>query len=111
MFMNPMDSLPGYGEIIKQKCLLDTQADDRCGGDMIGAALDYMIGKGWKSLGLFPEEEEGHREGISILENFTFLDWAMRHLIEDMEWDVDELDKVMKEGIDAFKKRQEDKDD
>ena len=111
MFMNPMDSLPGYGEIIKRKCNLNTQSDDRCGGDMVAAVLDYMIGEAWGALGLFPEEEEQHRKGVSIMENQTFLDWAMSHLIQDMDWEEKEINSMMDEGIEAFMKRQDEKAD
>lgn len=111
MFMNPMDSLPGYGEIIKRKCNLDTSSDDRCGGDMVAAVVDYMIGRAWKALGLFPEEEEMHRKGVSIIENQTFLDWVMSHLIKDMNWNEEDIESLMIRGIEAFNKRQDEKEE
>lgn len=110
MFMNPMSSLPGYGEIIKRKCNLDTQSDDRCGGDLIAAVVDFMIGNAWKALGLFPEEEEMHRKGVSILENQTFLDWVVGHLIQDMDWNKEDIENLMIEGIKEFHKRQDEKE-
>ena len=76
MFVNPMDSLPGYGAILKKYFKLDTEDDDRRGGDLVAAVLDFLIGIAWKNFGLFPKEEEKHRTGTSILEIQNFLDWA-----------------------------------
>ncbi|MBQ1792298.1 MAG: hypothetical protein II008_19135 [Oscillospiraceae bacterium] len=99
---NPMESLPAYGAILKAKCKLKTSDDPRCPGDLIAAVLDRLIGDGWSYLGLWPKEAASHRQGSSILELQTFLDWAMGHLIEDMEWNVDELDKIAEDAITEF---------
>lgn len=82
--INPMDSLPRYGAILK-KFKLSTRDEDRCGGDLIAACLDYNLRQAWSYLGLWPKEEEKHRGGMSIMEVQEFLDWAMYHLLEDME--------------------------
>ena len=108
--VNPMSSLPGYGAILKNRCKLNTQDEDRTLGDLYAAVLDYLIRQAWSFLGLWPEEEENHREGISILEVQEFLDWAMRHFIEDMEWNLDELDKEFAEAVEKWMNREE-KDD
>lgn len=100
--VNPMHSLPGYGEILKERCKLSTKDEDRCIGDLVGAVLDYLIGKAWSFLGLFENEEKKHREGLSIMEVQEFLDWAMVHLIEDMEWKPEELDEVFERGVQEF---------
>ena len=105
--INPMSSLPGYGAILKNRCKLNTEDDPRCLGDLYAAALDFLIGQAWSYLGLWPDEEENHRDGLSILEMQEFLDWAMRHLIEDMEWDLDELDVEMKEAVDEWMNRKD----
>ena len=96
--INPMDSLPRYGAIL-QKFKLNTDDDNRTVGDLIAACLDFNLGKAWSFLGLWPEEEEKHRDGMSILEVQHFLDWAMFHLMEDMEMDPE---KEMHEATAAW---------
>lgn len=105
--INPMESLPGFGAILKEKCKLNTSDEDRTIGDLIGACMDFIIGRAWSYMGLFPEEEADHRNGMSILEVQNFIDWAMNNLIAEMEWDKDEVNEIAHKGIEAFRKRQE----
>ena len=88
--INPMSSLPRYGAVIEKEFNLDTQSETKRNGDLIAAVIDYIIGLSWQSFGLFPKQEEKHRKGISILEKQEFLDWAMEHLLKDMEMDYEE---------------------
>ena len=105
--INPMQSLPGYGAILKNRCKLSTKDDERTLGDLYASALDFLIGQAWSYLGLFTKEAESHRQGLSILEIQEFLDWAMAHFIEDMEWDADELDAEASQAIDEWMNRPE----
>ena len=98
-----MDSLPAFGAILKNHFKLNTKDDARSYGDLYAAALDYLIRQAWSYLGLFEAEEEKHREGLSILEVQSFLEWAMSHLIEDAELDVAELDKEAQKAVEEFK--------
>ena len=102
MFVNPMDSLPGYGEILKNHFKLDIKDKKRCGGDLIAAVLDYLIGIAWSNFGLFPKEEEKHRKGTSILEIQNFLDWAVPKLINDMEFTEEKKNEINKEYVKAI---------
>ena len=102
MFVNPMDSLPGYGAILKNHFKLNTQDEERCGGDMIAAVLDYLIGIAWGNFGLFPKEEEKHRKGTSIMEIQNFLDWAVPKLIADMDFTEAQKDEINKEYVKAI---------
>ena len=100
--VNPMSSLPGYGAILKEHCNFDTQAEERTLGDLLGSVIDYLIGEAWGKLGLWPQEEEKHRQGVSIMEIQEFLDWAMAHWIEDMELDPEKLDPIYAKAVEDF---------
>ena len=102
MFVNPMYSLPGYGTILKNHFKLNTEDEERTGGDLVAAVLDYLIGIAWGNFGLWPSEEEKHRSGTSIWELQHFLDWAFRHLIEDMEYTEEQKDEMKKEYAKAI---------
>lgn len=108
--INPMSSLPGFGAILKNRCKLAVDDEDRTLGDFYASVLDYLIGVAWSFLGLWPEEEKKHRAGVSILEIQEFLDWAMRHLIEDMEWIPEELDTEFDQAVKAWLKAAESKE-
>lgn len=108
--VNPMSSLPGYGAILKNRCKLSTKGEERTLGDLYAAVLDFLIGKAWSFLGLWPEEEKNHRAGISILEVQEFLDWAMTHLIEDMEWNKEELDAEFAQAAENWMNREDEND-
>ena len=105
--INPMSSLPGFGAILKNRCKLDTEDETRTLGDLYAAVLDFLIRQAWSYLGLWPKEEEKHRERLSILEVQEFLDWAMAHLIEDMEWNTAELDVEYATAVEAWMNREE----
>ena len=113
MFVNPMDSLPGYGAILKNNFKLDTKDEERCGGDMIAAVLDFLVGIAWRNFGLFPKEEEKHRSGTSIWEIQSFLDWAVPKLIDDMEFTEEKKDEINKEYVKAIQEfaRSEDEEE
>jgi hypothetical protein len=102
MFVNPMDSLPGYGAILKNHFKLNVEDEERCRGDMIAAVLDYLIGIAWRNFGLFPKEEEKHRKGTSIMEIQSFLDWAVPKLIDGMEFTEAQKDEINKEYVKAI---------
>ena len=108
--INPMSSLPGFGAILEKRCKLNVDDEDRTLGDFYASVLDYLIGVAWSFLGLWPEEERKHREGLSVLEIQEFIDWAMRHLIEDMEWKTEELDAEFAQAVETWRKAAESKD-
>lgn len=109
--INPMHSLPAYGATLKAKCKLSTKDDQRCTGDLIAAVIDRLIGDGWSYLGVFPRKVKEHRRGNSIHELQEFLDWAMQHLVEDMEWDEEEINKIAEEAINEFFSSQDEEED
>lgn len=102
MFVNPMDSLPGYGAILKNHFKLNTEDDDRKYADLYAAVLDYLIGKAWANFGLWPKEEEKHRHGVSIMELQAFLDWAFQHFMQDMEYTAEQTEVMDKEYVKAI---------
>lgn len=102
MFINPMDSLPGYGAVLKNHFKLSAEEYDRTGGDLVAAVLDYLIGIAWENFGLWPKEAEKHRKGTSIFELQHFLDWAFNHLLEDMELTENKKEEMNKEYMDAI---------
>ena len=114
MFVNPMDSLPGYGAILKNHFKLSLEDEDRSYADMCAAVLDFLIGRAWERFGLWPKEAARHRQGTSIVELQSFLDWAFLHLIEDMEFteeQKDDLDKEYARAIQEFLSRPDEEED
>ena len=109
--VNPMYSLPGYGAILDKCCNKDTSSEERTIGDLLGSVLDYLVRQAWSYLGFWPEEEERHREGCSIIEIQEFLDWAMRHWIEDMELNPEELDQVYDTAVKEFMNRPDEEEE
>jgi len=109
--INPMSSLPGYGAILDKYCNKKTDSEERTNGDLIGSVLDYLVGKGWSNLGLWPKEAARHRQGCSIMEIQEFLDWAMDHWIEDMEINPEELDPIFAAGVEEFMNRPDEEED
>ena len=102
MFENPMESLPAYGALLKNHFKLNAKDDDRRICDLIAAVLDYLVGRAWSNLGLWPGEEEKHRKGTSILEIQKFLDWAVIKLIEDMDYSEEQKEEIDKECMKAI---------
>lgn len=114
MFVNPMDSLPGYGAILKNHFKLDTKDEDRTYADMYASVLDFLIGRAWENFGLWPKEAARHRQGTSIMEMQAFLDWAFRHLLNDMEFteeQVNDLNKEYARAVQEFMSRADEEED
>lgn len=114
MFVNPMDSLPGYGAILKNHFKLSTEDGDRTYADMYAAVLDFLIGRAWGNFGLWPKEAARHRQGTSIMELQAFLDWAFRHLLNDMEFteeQVNDLNKEYARAVQEFMNRADEEED
>lgn len=102
MFVNPMDSLPGYGAILKNHFKLSTEDEERKYSDLYAAVLDFLIGRAWENFGLWPKEAEKHRHGTSIMELQAFLDWAFGHLMKDMKYTEEQTDAMNKEYANAI---------